>query len=237
MIAIPAVDLRAGACVQLVGGSYEHQRVRLDEPVAVAHRWSEVGFQRVHVVDLDAATGRGDNGTIVERIVSDTPAELQVGGGVRTTERLEQILRWGARYAVVGTRGIEDRCWLEEIASRNPGRIIVAADVRERSVVTRGWDRTLPITITTLVSTLSTVPLAGILITAVHVEGTMTGPDLPLVDAVVRCSDHPIVASGGIGSMDHLRELDARGVSGVVIGMALYTGTLDPRTVAEEYGR
>lgn len=236
MIAIPAVDLREGACVQLVGGSYANELVRLDDPAAVACRWNELGFRRLHVVDLDAATGRGDNATIVERILRENSSDVQVGGGMRTTEQVEHFFEAGARFVVTGTRAIESPSWLEEVASRHPGRVIVAADVRERFVVTHGWDRVLPMEITTLVSALSRLPLGGILVTAVHVEGSMTGPDLSLVEDVVRCARHPILASGGVGSIEDLRELERRGIAGVVIGMALYTGALDARAVVEEFG-
>ena len=144
MIAIPAVDLREGACVQLVGGEYTNERIRLTDPVAVARDWARYGFRRLHVVDLDAATGRGSNGDIVAELMRDTAAELQVGGGVRSTEQVDDLLGSGARAVVVGTRALEDADWLARLATTYPNEIIVAADVRDRRVVTRGWTRTLP---------------------------------------------------------------------------------------------
>jgi phosphoribosylformimino-5-aminoimidazole carboxamide ribotide isomerase len=143
MIVIPAVDLREGACVQLVGGEYDAERVRLEDPLAVAQGWARLGFTRLHVVDLDAATGRGSNAELVREIMRDCGMVVQVGGGVRDEERVERLLDDGASAVVVGTRAIEDPDWLAEMAERYPGELIVAADVRDRRVVTRGWARTL----------------------------------------------------------------------------------------------
>ena len=237
MIAIPAVDLREGACVQLVGGSYSDERVRLEDPPMIACRWTAFGFRRLHVVDLDAATGRGDNRAVVDRILSETKADIQVGGGIRTISQIDGLLAAGARFAVIGTRALESPEWLEEIASRYPGRIIVAADVRDRQVVTHGWNRELPTDIADLLTTVSSLALAAILVTAVHVEGKMSGPDVKLYEDLVGSTPHAIIASGGIGNMADLRALQEREVAGAVIGMALYTGALDPCAVAEEFAK
>jgi phosphoribosylformimino-5-aminoimidazole carboxamide ribotide isomerase len=235
MIAIPAVDLRDGACVQLVGGSYDDERVRLDDPPGVARRWEYDGFKRLHVVDLDAATGRGDNSEIVREVLRSTSLPTQVGGGVRTTERVEALLRDGARHVIVGTRAVEDPDWLDEITEAYPDTIVVAADVRDRRVLTRGWEERSPRHISDLIDELNAFPLAGVLVTAVHKEGQMLGTDLPLMEDVVEECDFPVYASGGIGSIGDLRALEDRGVAAVVIGMALYTGAIDPRVVAEEF--
>jgi phosphoribosylformimino-5-aminoimidazole carboxamide ribotide isomerase len=236
MIAIPAVDLRAGACVQLVGGDYAAERVRLDDPLGVARGWARYGFRRLHVVDLDAATGRGDNLEVVREIVREGGLPVQMGGGVRSAERIEELLADGVEHAVVGTRALEDPDWLDEMAHRFPGELVVAADVRERLVVTRGWARTLRRTILDVVDDLNALPLAGLLVTAVHKEGQMQGPDLPLMEDVAEASEFPVLASGGIASLPDLHALADRGISAAVLGMALYTGALDPWATAEEFG-
>lgn len=235
MIAIPAIDLREGACVQLVGGEYAAERIRLADPLAVAHEWSTYGFSRLHVVDLDAATGRGTNLPVVRNILREHGADVQVGGGLRTTAQVGSMLDDGARYAVVGTRALEDLDWLSELALQSPGEIILAADVRERRVVTRGWQRTLAINVLDLMEEIVTLPLAGMLVTAVHREGQMSGVDLPLMEDVVESVGFPVLAAGGVGGMNDLWALSDRGVSGVVIGMALYAGALDPNIVAREF--
>ena len=236
MIAIPAVDLREGACVQLVGGSYAEERVRLTNPMDVVRSWEHHGFRRLHLVDLDAATGRGSNLSLIRDILSDASVPVQVGGGVRSDERVEELLGAGAASVIVGTRAIEDRDWLAELAQRHPGQIVVACDVRERRVTTRGWAHTLPVDILDVVEEFNGLPLGGLLVTAVHKEGQLRGTDLPLMEDVAESSQFPVYASGGVASIEDLRALEHRGLAGAVIGMALYTGALDPVVVAGEFG-
>jgi phosphoribosylformimino-5-aminoimidazole carboxamide ribotide isomerase len=236
VIAIPAVDLRDGACVQLVGGSFAQEKVRIENPVNVARSWEHYGFHRLHVVDLDAATGRGSNLPVVRSLLFDSGLPIQVGGGVRSGELVEELLEAGASSVIVGTRAIEEPEWIIELAARHPGEIIVACDVRERRVTTRGWAHTLPLDILDVLEELNSLPLAGLLVTAVHREGQMQGTDLPLMEDVAEASNFPVYASGGITTMQDLRALEHRGLAGVVIGMALYTGALDPIVVAGEFG-
>jgi phosphoribosylformimino-5-aminoimidazole carboxamide ribotide isomerase len=235
MIAIPAIDLREGCVVQLIGGDFEKEKVRLGDPRDVARRWTGYGFNRLHVVDLDAATGRGHNRGLVRDLLADASSRVQVGGGVRTTSAVESLLSDGADRVIVGTRAIDDLDWLREIAEANPGAIVLAADVRDRRVVTHGWTRELPRNILDLIEELAGVPLGALLVTAVHREGQMAGTDLPLMEDVAEASDWPVLASGGISSMNDLRALEDRGLAGAVLGMALYTGVLDPRVLAEEF--
>jgi phosphoribosylformimino-5-aminoimidazole carboxamide ribotide isomerase len=236
VIAIPAIDLRDGACVQLVGGSYGDERVRLQDPCAVARQWRSAGFRRLHVVDLDAATARGTNGPIVEKILNEAPAgAVQAGGGVRSTERVEELITSGAGFVIAGTRAIQEPAWLEQVAMRYRDRLIVAADTRGRQVVTHGWSASSPRDVVELIRELATVPIAAVLVTAVHCEGRMEGTDLALMEDVVASAHVPVFAAGGVGSMTDLRALALSGVAATVIGMALYTGALDARAVAEEF--
>lgn len=235
MIAIPAIDIREAACVQLVGGSYDAEQVRIDDPPGVAHRWDYAGFRHVHVVDLDAATGRGSNAEIIREILRATSMQAQVGGGVRDEERIEALLRDGAQRIVLGTKAVESPNWLGDMAEAFPGILIVAADVRDRRVLTRGWSRVSDRYVLDLIDDLNALPLAGVMVTAVHKEGLMEGTDLALMEEVVEESEHPVCASGGIGTIGDLRALQDRGVASVVIGMALYTGALVPAVVAEEF--
>lgn len=255
MQVIPAIDLRDGACVQLVGGSYADERVRLADPVAVAGNWARLGFGRIHLVDLDAATGRGSNREIVKMILatgaimSQSPAaagvgggdgpgpslEMQCGGGVRNLPTIAELFAAGASEVVLGTRAIEDLPWLEDVVLRYPHRIIVAADTRGRQLVTRGWSETNRLTVTDFIGELSSLRLAAILVTAVDREGRMEGPDLALMREIATRSKVPLQASGGVRSVEDLRALAEAGVSATIIGMALYTGTLDPQTIIEEF--
>jgi phosphoribosylformimino-5-aminoimidazole carboxamide ribotide isomerase len=236
MIVMPAVDLRDGACVQLVGGAYDDERLRLPDPVAVARSWRQRGFKHLHVVDLDAATGRGSNDRIVTELLSAGNADVQVGGGVRSADRLETLFELGASRVVTGTRALEEPEWLAEIAARRPGAVVAAVDVRGRSAVVRGWADRLDDDLFDVLRRLAALPLAAILVTAVDVEGRLRGPDLALIDDVLAQVELPLIASGGIASFDDLIALRDRGVWAVVVGMALYTGTLDPDRVAKEFG-
>ena len=236
MIAIPAVDLRGGKCVQLVGGDYNAEKVRLDDPASVARDWVREGFNRLHVVDLDAATGRGRNDEVIREILRTAGVPVQVGGGVRDESRIERLLDEGAEYVVVGTRAVEDEDWRRDMANQFPGRLIIAADVRERYVVTKGWSKTSRLNVVDFVEELAMLPLAGVLVTAVHLEGKMEGTDLPLMEDVAEASAWPVFASGGVTSLEDMRALEHRGLSGAVLGMALYTGAIDPRRLAEEFG-
>jgi phosphoribosylformimino-5-aminoimidazole carboxamide ribotide isomerase len=269
MQVIPAIDLRDGACVQLVGGSYADERVRIADPVAVAENWARLGFGRVHLVDLDAATGRGSNREIVRAILAagtikskprvtagvgdgDSPRpsveivkpeglpreqrlKVQCGGGVRSLSAIAELFAAGASEVVLGTRAIEDRPWLDDVVLRYPNRIIVAADTRGRQLVTRGWSEIDPRTVIDFVDQLTSLPLAAILVTAVDREGRMEGPDLALMEKIALRSKVPVQASGGVRGADDLRTLAEVGVSAAIIGMALYTGMLDPQTIIEEF--
>lgn len=237
MIAIPAIDLREGACVQLVGGAYENERVRLDDPLEVAAHWRELGFRELHVVDLDAATARGGNDSVVERLLAArAQVAIQVGGGVRSLARARTLVAAGAARIVVGTRALEDRAWLEQVAAVFPGHVVVAVDVRDGKPVVRGWSSTLPEDLDDIIASLSDLPLAGLFVTAVDVEGRLRGPELGLIGRVMMASRHPVIAAGGITTLEDLRALGTLGVSGAVIGMALYTGHMDAAACAAEFG-
>jgi phosphoribosylformimino-5-aminoimidazole carboxamide ribotide isomerase len=235
MRVFPGIDLRGGACVQWVGGVPEAEKIRLPDPIDVANRWKAAGFKALHVVDLDAALGTGSNAAIIAAILAASKLEAEVGGGVRDAESIQRLLDLGARRVIVGTRALEDPRWLEEMAFKFPGKLMLGADARGRQVVSRGWTRTLTQDVGALVAGVDALPLAGILVTAVHVEGREGGTDLPLMSELVETTSHPLIASGGIASMDELRQLAAAGVAGAVLGMAIYTGKIDAAAAAREF--
>lgn len=235
MQVIPAIDLRDGACVQLVGGSYANERVRITDPIGVAAGWADAGFKRVHVVDLDAATARGSNREMVKQLLAASEVSVQCGGGVRDLESIEELLAAGASEVVLGTKAVEDSEWLEKAATLFPHRLIVAADTRGRNVATRGWSETLSLDVTTFVKELNRLPLAAILVTAIDCEGRMEGSDVGLMRELASVSRLPLQASGGVGTLGDLRDLAGAGVTGAVVGMALYTGALETHAIIEEF--
>ncbi len=235
MKVFPALDLREGACVQLVGGRYEDERIRLPEPLTIAAQWAAAGLTHQHVVDLDAAMGRGSNFQIIAELSKLPGLELQVGGGVRDEAAIERLLQLGVARVVVGTRAVEDAAWLEAVSAKFPRRLVVAADVRGTRVVTRGWTQTSALTIDVLLARVSHLPLAGVLVTAVHVEGQLQGIDAPLMKSVCSSTTTKVIASGGITTIDDLRVLSGLGAFAAVVGMALYTGRLEARALSQEF--
>ena len=236
MIVYAAIDLRGGRVVQLVGGNTAAERVSLPDAAAVARDWVRIGFTALHVVDLDAALEIGSNAASVEAVIAASgDALVQVGGGVRTTERVRELLEGGAARVVVGTRGVTDRGWLEEIATGWPDRVVLAADVRGDDVVVRGWSAAAGTGVDELLAAIADLPLAGVLVTDVAREGSMSGADTQRFRHLAETSAHPVLASGGIAGSADLAALSRAGVAGAVVGMALYTGALDAAAVAREY--
>jgi phosphoribosylformimino-5-aminoimidazole carboxamide ribotide isomerase len=229
---LPAIDLREGNCVQLVGGSYDDERVRIPDPLMICRKFSAAGLSEQHVVDLDAALGKGSNRDVIEKLASEPGVTLQVGGGIRTDDDIQRLLDLGVARVIVGTRAVEKIDWLEGVAKKWPGKIILAADVRGRAIVTRGWTKTVEVTIVELLTAVASMPLAGALVTAVHVEGQLQGPDLDLIREVVRATKIPLFASGGFSSLDDLMKAKAAGAHAAVLGMALYTGRIDASEAA-----
>ena len=236
MIAAPAVDLREGRCVQLVGGRPEDERVSVADPVGQAKAWWDMGFETLHIVDLDAALSLGDNRALIREVIRGTPATVQVGGGVRDTADVEALLGLGVRRVIIGTRAIDDPAWLAGLTEEYPDRVMVAADIRNGVVVRKGWTEDTGIPVLDLLARLDPLPIGGILCTDVSREGRMQGIDLPGAEAVVAGSRHPVWISGGITTMDELHALNRAGAAGTVLGMALYTETIPPTSVAKDYG-
>lgn len=235
MIAIPAMDLRDGACVQLTAGSYDQEVIRIPDVIGVERAWSQYGFHHLHIIDLDAITGGGSNADVVSAILSRTEAEVQVGGGVRDRESIQHLLNEGAQRVIIGGRALEDPDWLAEMSGLFPGSIVVAADVRDRKVLAQGWARARPMLLLDLIDELNRLPLAGIIAFSSQSEDVTGGAHLSLLEDAVEAADVPVMTSGPFTTMNDLRAVADRGVSAAIIGMALYTGELEPRLVAEEF--
>lgn len=229
---IPAVDVMGGRAVFLVAGHPETAEVVADDPVALAREWQRRGAKRLHVVDLDAALGRGENRDVVRSILRDLAIPAQVGGGLRDEAALREVLSIGATKAIVGTRAIRDAGWLRDMAVRFPCRLILALDRDARGVLVDGWRRAARADPAALVKVANGLPLDGVLFTNVAREGQLQGVGRADEALVRRCTKSRI-ASGGVASLGDVRALQRAGYDHVVVGKALYTGHLD-FTRAEE---
>jgi phosphoribosylformimino-5-aminoimidazole carboxamide ribotide isomerase len=231
MIIYAAIDLQQGEVVQLEGGRADAVRVNWPDPVAVAEKWVATGYRALHIVDLDAARGIGSNLHLIEAIITKVNVPVQVGGGVRDNVTIERLLEVGATRVIVGTRAIEDADWRRHAADRFPGKLVLAADVRNEIVVTRAWTQQTGLHWRDVIRGIDTDPLAGLMVTDVSREGRMAGIDVGLFEAVCGASNHPVVAAGGIADDKDLISLNTVGAAGAVLGMALYTGRIQLTTI------
>jgi phosphoribosylformimino-5-aminoimidazole carboxamide ribotide isomerase len=236
MIVMPSMDLSEGGCVQPTGSATGERQSRVVNAMDASRDWSQCGFRHLHVVDLDAAMNVGSNAHVIEEIIRDHSAEVQVGGGVRSTETVQRLFESGATRIVVGSRAMEEPEWVASLAELFPGVIVLAADVRDGRVMTHGRMRRPPLDLLDAVREVAGLPLAAVLVTTSHVGQSMEGRELGLLEDVVEACDCPVFSAGGVSSLSDLRALEHRGVAGVVIGAAFYTGSLDARAVAQEFG-
>lgn len=235
MLVIPSVDILGGKCVKLVQGRPGTGLAFSQSPVEVALWWVSEGAERLHVVDLDGAmTGRRLNADVVKAISCHAGVPIEVGGGIRRVEDVVSLLDLGVEYVILGTSVVENISFLEEIADVvPPNKLIVSIDSREGRVVSRGWKRALPISPLELAEELSRHGLAGLLYTDVSSEGTMGGIDPVYIRGLVERSESPILYSGGISSLEDVKILAGVGVSGAVVGSALYKGAFSLKEAIE----
>jgi len=232
MIVIPAVDLRDGRCVRLREGRADAETVFSDDPVAMAVHWASLGAERLHVVDLDGAfAGTPKQTALVAKIVAAVaPVPVEAGGGLRDLAVVDVLLETGARWAVVGTRAALDPTFLMDVCRAHPGQIIVAVDARGARVAVKGWTEVVEDTAVDLGRRAVDAGAAALLYTDVSRDGMEQGPNLDDTAALARALAIPVLASGGVASVDDLVRLAALpGVEGTVVGRALYTGAVDLR--------
>lgn len=222
---IPAIDLRGGKCVRLYQGDYEKETVFSDDPVSVALRWQSEEAKRLHLVDLDgAARGELCNIDAIERIAAAVEIPVQVGGGVRSLETIEQLLELGVGRAILGTVAVEDPDLAEEACQRFGEQIIIGIDARDGWVATRGWLQQSTITAGELATRMVGLGARRLIYTDISRDGTLTSPNFEAVAELLSQVSVPVIAAGGISSVAHLTRLAALGVEGAIVGRAIYTG-------------
>ncbi len=239
MLVLPAIDLLGGKAVRLHQGRYEDATVYDDDPPARARAFRGK-VPRLHVVDLEGAkAGHAVQVEAVRAIVAAFGPGVQVGGGVRTREALESYLALGVDRVVVGSAAINDPALVHALAAAHPGRIILAVDAKDGMVATEGWTSVSAKSVAELARDFAGAPLAELLYTDVLRDGTQVGPNVEMTAALAREASVPVLASGGVGTLAHLRALAAHpGISGAIVGRAIYEGsfTLDDAVVAARGG-
>jgi phosphoribosylformimino-5-aminoimidazole carboxamide ribotide isomerase len=228
LLILPAIDLRGGQCVRLRQGDYEQETVFGDDPTAMARRWVEQGATYLHIVDLDGAKeGHPVNGESVCRIVQGAGVPCQLGGGLRSEDHISQALGWGVQRVVLGTKALREPAWAESMCRRFPGQIVLGIDAREGRVATEGWLQVSECSALDLARRCALWPLAGLVYTDISRDGMLAGPNLEALAQIAAAVSVPVIASGGVTTLDDVRALARMNVAGCIIGRALYEGRLD----------
>jgi len=222
---IPAVDIRGGRCVRLREGRADAETVYFDDPLEAARLWASAGARLIHVVDLDGAfEGQPVNFGLVAEIARALEVPVEVGGGVRSEETVERYLGAGVERVVIGTRALREPGWFAALCRRFPGRVVAGVDARGGKVAVEGWAETSQVDAIEFARRLDEARPRAIIFTDVATDGTMKGPNLRALERLLEVVATPVVASGGIASLEDVRRVAALGAEGMIIGKALFDG-------------
>ena len=230
----PAIDLRGGKVVQLVQGDFDRESVHADDPVEVALRFEAAGVPWIHMVDLDAArTGEAHNRDLIARVCDAVRVPVQAGGGVRSAAAAAALADAGVARVVIGTAAVQDPSLVEQVAAVQP--VALGLDVRGREVSIKGWTEGSGLDLADALGRLASSGAEAVVVTQIQGEGLLGGPDLAGLRELLALTDLDVIASGGVGEIDHLRQLaaierDGRGLAGVIVGTAIYEGHVDVAT-------
>lgn len=235
---LPAVDIKDGKVVRLKQGKADQQTTYGDDPLAVALNWARLGARRIHVVDLNGAfdgipKNRAITLSIIKalagaRSVGDGPrCEVQIGGGLRSAESIMEFLDAGAARCVIGTKALDDLDFLRNLASRYPGRVSIGLDARAGRLVTKGWLEASATLATDLIRSFNEMPLGEVIYTDIECDGMLQGPNLKRLKEMRNACPFPLIASGGVTTIEHVRSCQELGCYGAIIGKAFYDGCLE----------
>ena len=231
MDVIPAIDLLDGQCVRLNQGNYNKVTNFNSDPLSQALLWQQKGAKLIHIVDLNAAkTGKPENDSTIRKIRESINIPIQIGGGVRTFERAQELLEIGIDKVILGTVAIENPSLIDQLANLYPQKIIIGIDAKSGKVATRGWITQSEILATDLVKQFTNKNIAAIITTDIATDGTLRGPNIKALKEISSLARIPVIASGGIGSIADLLSLislEQYGVTGIIIGRALYDGAIE----------
>jgi phosphoribosylformimino-5-aminoimidazole carboxamide ribotide isomerase len=228
VLILPAIDLRGGQCVRLRQGDYAQETVFGADPAAMARRWVEQGATYLHLVDLDGARqGHPVNGESVRAIVQASGVPCQLGGGLRNEDHIAEALGWGVARVVLGTRALQDLAWCEVVCRKFPGKVALGLDARDGRVATEGWLHTSDRSALDLAKQCGDWPLAALIYTDISRDGMLEGPNVEATAKLAAAVRVPVIASGGVTTLDDVARLARRGLAGCIIGRALYEERID----------
>jgi phosphoribosylformimino-5-aminoimidazole carboxamide ribotide isomerase len=222
------VDIKGGQCVRLYQGDYERETVFSDDPLEVALKWQAKGASRLHVVDLDgAAAGEMRNIEIIREIARAILIPVQLGGGIRNLETIKKVLKEGVERVVLGTAAVENAELVTEACRQFRESIAVSVDASEGLVAVQGWHRTTELTALAFIRAMTKLGVRRFIYTDINRDGTLTEPNFDAISEVIDSTRAPVIAAGGISSLNHLKVLQKLGAEGAIVGRALYTGSID----------
>lgn len=227
MYIIPAIDLRNGKCVRLIQGDYHRQITYRDDPVRQAKEFSSAGAQWLHIVDLDGAkVGKPVNTDTISAIAALGQLKIEVGGGLRDEASIKQLLDMDAERVIIGTKAVSDFEWFSQMAEKFRGKIVLGLDARGSKVATHAWTKENSQHLLEFATEAAKLPLAAIIYTDITKDGMMSGPNLERTKALAEVVQVPVIASGGVREIADIKKLAKLGIEAVIIGRALYEGTL-----------
>ncbi|ALW89869.1 1-(5-phosphoribosyl)-5-[(5-phosphoribosylamino)methylideneamino]imidazole-4-carboxamide isomerase [Deinococcus actinosclerus] len=224
---IPCVDIQSGRAVRLFEGDPDRETVYFDSPLDAARHWVDLGAGLVHLVDLDAATGRGENRAVIAQITQELGVPVEVGGGIRSREAAEELLRLGVDRVVIGTAAVKQPELVRDlIAAHGPERVVVSLDARGLEVATHGWAQGSGVMVADLTPTLADAGLETLIFTDVTRDGTLRGLNRELMAQVRQLWTNTLIVGGGVANLDDVRLLREEHIEGAIVGRAIYEGTL-----------
>jgi phosphoribosylformimino-5-aminoimidazole carboxamide ribotide isomerase len=231
MIIIPAVDIKDGKCVRLLQGRKDAETVYADDPVQMAKKWERHGAEIIHVIDLDGAFQQHPQNTVaIKETIKQLNIPIQVGGGIRNEKTIQHYLEIGVGRVIIGTEAIKNPKWVKKACKAFPNQIVVAIDARRGWVAIEGWTRTTPMQAIDLAKQFEDSGVAALNYTDIERDGMQTGPNIAETQRIAEAVSIPVFASGGVSTIDDIKNvlpLKAMGVAGIIVGKALYSGSLD----------
>lgn len=230
----PAIDIKDGQCVRLLRGSFDDVTVYGNNPAEMAKRWESEGGEFIHVVDLDGALkGHGVNAAAIREICQSVNVPVQTGGGIRTMEDIEAKLACGINRVIIGTKAVSDADFVKKAVEKYGDKIVIGIDAKDGMVAIEGWEKTSEWKAVDFAKKMESIGVKTVVYTDIATDGTLQGPNVEAMKEMVESVDIDIIASGGVGNIEHIKSLIPTGVEGVIVGRALYTNSIDLKEAVE----